>query len=117
MTDPYFERMLKTVVKDLWLWNAPTHFAVMGLEVDGGEKERAKRLRWEYGVEVVFYDNQDGKHAGLESLISEICNACNVSDSRAPIAKYEPRQAPSPGTPRSWMAKINARTRQGLGSQ
>lgn len=117
MTDPYFERMLNTVVKDLWRWNSPTHFAVMGLDAEGLEKEKAKRLRSEHGVAVVFYENLDGRHAGLESLIQEISKACNVIESSDSERRREsPIQLHNTGASNSWMAKINARTRERVGS-
>ena len=120
MEDPYLERMLQSVVKDLWQWDDPPHFAVMALSADRKPaKDKARLLRSDYGVAVVFYDNSDGRHSGLESLVQEIYDACRVPTRRPLESEEQPPKVPS-HTPRGmqqWMQRINQRTRARGGSQ
>lgn len=120
MDDPYLERMLQTVVKDLWRWDDPPHFAVMALSADRKPaKDKARLLRSDYGVAVVFYDNSDSRHSGLDSLVQEIFDACRVS-TRPPLEFDEQSPKVPSYTSRDmqqWMQKINQRTRGRVGAQ
>ena len=80
LDDPYFEKMLETVSKDLWRWDKPIHFAIMSISPDSVQdsKDKAKRLKREYGIETVFYENLDGSHLSLDHIIAEIAQKCNV---------------------------------------
>jgi hypothetical protein len=120
MDDPYLKRMLQTVVKDLWQWDDPPHFAVMALSADRKPaKDKAQLLRSDYGVAVVFYDNSNGRHSGLESLVQEICDACRVVTRRQLESEEQPPKAPShvPRGMQQWMQKINQRTRARGGAE
>ncbi len=74
MNDPYLRELLETVSEDLWRWDEPVHFAIMDIRPeDAAEKKRgAEILRQRYGIEVVFYENQDGGHQGLNRLVEEL---------------------------------------------
>jgi hypothetical protein len=74
MNDPYLREMLKTVSEDLWRWDEPVHFAIMDIRPEDAiqKKRGAEILREQYGIEVVFYENQDGGHQGLNRLVEEL---------------------------------------------
>ena len=78
MKDPYFNKMLETVSADLWRWDKSIHFAIMSISSESADdsKVRADRLRREYGVGTVFYEDSDNLHQGLIDIISEIYVAC-----------------------------------------
>ena len=80
MKDPYFEEMLKLVISDLWRWNESIHYAIMDISARTANhsKERAQRLRKEYGTEIVFYENLDGSHRGMEQIINEASINCGI---------------------------------------
>ena len=82
MEDPYFNKMLETVSTDLWRWDKSIHFAIMSISSKSSEssKSNADRLRREYGVSTVFYEDTDNLHQGLEQIIDEIDEACMVRD-------------------------------------
>ena len=113
MEDPYFTYMLNTVVNDLWRWDQPSHFAVMPLsEGDALAKEKARRLRSQYGVAVVFYENPDGRHGELDSLVQEMCSACDVRGVQRTAPDVEDGQPIKTSGMSGWMARINDRTRR-----
>ena len=81
MEDPYFNKMLEIVSADLWGWNKSIHFAVMGIPPEDAEaakdsKDKAKRLKNNYGVETVFYKVFKDSHQRLEDLFTEIAGQC-----------------------------------------
>ena len=80
MEDPYFNKMLETVSADLWGWNKSIHFAIMCLCPDSAEesKDKANRLKREYGIDTIFYDNSDGSHLRLLHVVAEIAKSCSV---------------------------------------
>lgn len=80
LDDPYFEKMLETVSKDLWRWDKSIHFAIMSISPDSVQdsKDKAKKLKREYGIETVFYENLDGSHLSLDHIIAEIVQKSNV---------------------------------------
>ncbi len=76
MDDPYFNKMLEIVGKDLWVWNKPIHFAIMSIPSDNSEASQARlkaeRIMRDYGIETLFYLDTDGKHQGLVDIVFEI---------------------------------------------
>lgn len=91
MDDPYFEKMLETVSKDLWRWDKSIHFAIMSISPDSVQdsKDKAERLKREYGIETVFYENLDGKHLSLDHFIADIAQECNVEIQPAIVSQDE----------------------------
>jgi hypothetical protein len=77
--------MLQFVSADLWRWNDSIHFAVMPITQMNKEESirKAKELKSELGVEVVFYEEFDGSHTGLKKVIEEIAHECpDIPDHR-----------------------------------
>ena len=76
MKDPYFNKMLESVSKDLWGWDRPIHFAIMSISSENSEASQARlkaeRFKRDYGIETLFYLDTDGKHQGLADIIYEI---------------------------------------------
>ena len=86
MEDPYISRILYSVSKDLWRWNKTTHYAISGLSPDRNEysKDKAERLKNRYGVDTVFYEVLDDSHRGLDHIVTEIFERCDV-ENQSPI--------------------------------
>ncbi len=103
MEDPYFDNMLETVSTDLWRWDKSIHFAIMGISPEGVEssKSNAERLKHEYGVGTVFYEDPDNSHQGLDRIVDEIHEACTVRSQTA---------ADQVG----WLEEVNQRMEQGI---
>ena len=80
MEDPYFNKMLETVSDDLWGWDKSIHFAIMSISPERAEdsKDKAARLKSEYGVDTVFYKDFDNLHQGLKDIVTEIAKSCGV---------------------------------------
>lgn len=80
MKDPYFDEMLELVSSDLWRWNESIHYAIMDIsgKTADDSKERAQFLRKKYGIEVVFYENLDGSHRGMEQIVNEASVNCGI---------------------------------------
>ena len=83
MNDPYFNNMLETVSADLWGWDKSIHFAIMSISPGSAEdsKAKAKRLKSEYGIETVFYEDSDDSHLGLDHIVNEINAKCHAEQS------------------------------------
>ena len=128
LDDPYFEKMLETVSKDLWRWDKSIHFAIMSISPDSvlGSKDKAERLKREYGIETVFYENLDGKHLSLDHFIADIAQECNVEIQPAIASQDElggnalsEDEKPKPATSSSqgvldWLEKVNKRMEEGI---
>ena len=80
LDDPYFEKMLEIVSKDLWRWDKSIHFAIMSISPESVQdlKEKAERFKREYGIDTIFYENLDGEHLSLDHIIADIAQECNV---------------------------------------
>lgn len=70
MDDPYIMEMLKIVASDLWEAWQPIHFVVLPLDQQSvaTADSQVKEFR-RYGLEVVFFDNWDGKFIKLDQLL------------------------------------------------
>ncbi|MCH8291044.1 SIR2 family protein [Candidatus Poribacteria bacterium] len=91
MSDPYLNKMLETVSADLWGWDKSIHFAIMSISPKNAEdsKAKAERLKSEYGVCTVFYEDFDQSHRGLERIVAEIAEACGATDLLGTIPSRE----------------------------
>ena len=80
LDDPYFEMMLEIVSQDLWSWDKSIHFAIMSISPDRADHSKAKavRLKREYGVDTVFYEDSDESHSRLYHIVAEIAAECGV---------------------------------------
>ena len=105
MDDPYLNKILETVSEDLWTWNKSTHFAIMSISSENAEdsnsKEKSERLNNKYGVGTVFYEDSDNSHQGLEQIIDDIHEACEVKDQ--PTADQV-----------DWLEEVNLRMERGI---
>ena len=90
MDDPYLNKMLETVSTDLWGWDKSIHFAIMSISPEDAEdsKDKAERLKSEYGVDTVFYEDFDNSHRGLDHIVAEISERCADKD-QPPIDAVE----------------------------
>ena len=96
MKDPYLKLLLENVCRELWQWERPTHINIAPIELSSAQdsKANAKKLREEFGVDTFFYENGDGKHKGLEDLITELHDNCFPPEPKeSPIA--EPTSNPA----------------------
>ena len=82
--------MLDTVSTDLWGWDQSIHFAIMSISPEDAEvlKDKAERLKSEYGVDTVFYEDFDNSHRGLDHIVAEISERCTDKD-QPPIDAVE----------------------------
>ena len=92
MNDPYLNEMLETVSADLWAWGQSTHYVIMSISPESaeGSKDKAEKLKSEYGVDTVFYEDSDNSHRGLDHIVAEIFDRCDA-ESRPPIDVVESR--------------------------
>lgn len=125
MTDPFLMGMLEFVSADLWRWDDSIHFAVMSIRREDAEltKLKAKKLRKEYGVEVVFYEDFDGSHSGLRSLVAEVAEKCGApaTSDEIPLAESDARRMETeravvgcqeqegPAVSSGWLEAVNKR--------
>jgi hypothetical protein len=117
MKDPYIKALLNAVSRDLWQSFAPNHFAVLPLEaadLESAESVAADFAR--YGVRVVYYDNLDGNHTGLDRFLEEAAARCErrAAPGTATKAAVAPAANP-PSAPTgdsdsaAWLEEINER--------
>ena len=94
MEDPYLEKALTAVSPALWRWNKSIHYTIMGISLECARKskDKADRLKSEYGIDTVFYDNSDGSHLRLQHIVAEMAKVCNIEIS-SPI---DEDRTPSP---------------------
>ena len=128
MEDPYLNEMLQTVSKDLWRWDKSIHFAIMSISPDSVQdsKDKAERLKREYGIGTVFYENLDGAHLSLNHIIADIVQECNAQILPAIASQEELEdtdrsedQQPRPNESKSqdgldWLEKVNKRMEKGI---
>ena len=103
MKDPYFNKMLETVSADLWRWDKSIHFAIMSISSTSAEnsKARADGFRREYGVETVFYEDSDNSHQGLDKIVDDLDEACQIKSQ--PITDET-----------DWLEQANQRMERGI---
>lgn len=80
MEDHYLEKMLADVSSALWRWNKSFHFAIMSISPECAKKskDKADKLKSEYGIDTVFYDNSDGSHLRLQHIVAEMAKSCGI---------------------------------------
>ena len=103
MEDPYFKKMLETVSADLWRWDKSIHFAIMSISPEGVESSKSDSdiLKHEYGVSTVFYEDSDNSHRGLDKIVDDIEEACQIEN--------------QPTTDETdWLEEVNQRMEQGI---
>jgi hypothetical protein len=73
MNDVDFQVMLASVASDLWNWDQSIHYAVMAIDASDPDatKKRAEQIHRKFGVRVIFYENNDGSHAGLNAFMAD----------------------------------------------
>ncbi len=91
LNDPYFNKMLETVSKDLWGWNKSIHFAIMGISSENfhDSKSKAEGLKEDYGIDTVFYEVYDNSHQGLDRIVYEIAKECGIEIPSTIMAQYQ----------------------------
>ncbi len=128
LNDPYFNKMLETVSKDLWGWNKSIHFAIMGISSENfhDSKSKAERLKEYYGIDTVFYEVYDNSHQGLDRIVYEIAKECGVEIPSTIMAQYqsedpdsseEEKPTPVGGESRStldWLEQANENMEKGI---
>lgn len=79
MSDPYFIKMLEFVKDDLSTYNAETHFLVLRVTPSSLKEniEFADYLKREYGIQTVFYQDEENKYSGISSFISDLEHQVN----------------------------------------
>lgn len=74
LSDPYFNKMLEFVSNDLHTFDYEMHFLILRVKTTE-EKERAlaraKSLKKKFGIETVFYEENDN-NTGLENFVFEV---------------------------------------------
>ncbi|SFE29271.1 hypothetical protein SAMN05216167_11277 [Spirosoma endophyticum] len=87
MNDPYFIKMLDFVKDDLSTYNAETHFLILRVTPSSLKRSIAHsiRLKREYGIQTIFFQDEDGKYTGISQFIAELENQVNVV-----VKKVEP---------------------------
>ena len=115
MRDPYLNEMLDVVSKDLWRWDKSTHYAIMGLSPRRFEFSKAEGLKRDYGIDTVFYEDFNNSHQGLDEIVTEIVERCNVELQRPiDIAEDKP---PIDKDELDWLEKLNQRMERRMGDE
>jgi len=112
MTDPSLRFLLKAVGRDLWEVSEKNHFVILPLgSKDLGSADATADMCDRHGLQVVYYDNSDGSHLGLDRLLSEA-----TAMLPAPASAPDPAPAaPAPEAPiggsgsASWLEEANQR--------
>lgn len=74
MTDPYFKKMLEFVKEDVGTYYSESHFLVLRVTKNSYKRSRdySQRLKDDYGIETVFYFDNEGDYSGLPKFIAEL---------------------------------------------
>jgi hypothetical protein len=82
LEDADFRVMLESVASDLWNWRQSIHYVLIGIGPDHPEEIKAwgEDLWRKYGVRVVFYEDLDGSHAGLDQFVLDALAFCKTGD-------------------------------------
>lgn len=90
--DPYFNKMLEFVSKDLHTNGYEQHFLILRIskqEEKENAKTRATELKESYGIETIFFEDNENKK-GLENFIFEMEKTVNNQDVPAKEDKIMP---------------------------
>lgn len=87
MSDEYFNRMLEMVAGDLWNWKQSIHYALVPLIPSATEQTKrwAQELWRRYGVRVVFYEDFDATHVGLDRFVIDALQYCGTREEAGAI--------------------------------
>ncbi|RKF31925.1 hypothetical protein BCY89_17400 [Sphingobacterium siyangense] len=79
MSDPYFLKMFEQVRDDIAAYDSETHFLILRITKSNSHstKEYALNLQRNYGIQTVFYEEEDGKYTGLADFIIALENEVN----------------------------------------
>lgn len=85
MNDPYFIKMLDFVKDDLSTYHAETHFLLLRVTPLSLKRSigHAAHLKREYGIQTVFFEDEEGKYDGLGQFIAELENQVNIAAKKA----------------------------------
>lgn len=74
MGDPYFRKMLEEIKTDLSTYYTESHYLVLRItEKDKAETiDFAKMLKTEYGIQTIFYLDEENDYSGLAKFIGQI---------------------------------------------
>lgn len=113
MNDPYIRALLDAVQRDMWEKSERKHYVILGLGAkDLSSAETVANTCSRYGLQVVYYDNLDGNHLGLDQLLGE---AGALGRASAPAVVSLPSPSPAPTTPADisdsagWLEDVNQR--------
>jgi len=118
MTDPSILFLLKAVRRDLWEMSEKNHYVILGLDEKGLRSADAiAGMCDRHGLQVVYYDNHDGSHLGLEQLLREAIAMVPASPAGASVPApataapaAPPAMAPLAGSNSvSWLEEANQR--------
>lgn len=89
MSDPYFSKMLEFVKNDLSTYNAETHFLVLRVTPKTMDRslDQAARLKREYGIQTVFFQDEDGSYTELSRFIAELENEVNIRTNKVILSE------------------------------
>ena len=107
MRDPYLNEMLDVVSNDLWRWDKSTHYAIMGLSPCKSEISKATQLKSDFGIDTVFYEDFDNSHQGLDGIVTEIAERCNVEEQ--PAIEITEAQPARDEEALNWLEQMNQR--------
>jgi hypothetical protein len=81
MSDPYFLKMLDFVKVDLSTYNAETHFLILRVTPSTLKRSLADaaRLKRDYGIQTVFFQDEDDSYTGMGQFIAELENHVDKS--------------------------------------
>ena len=90
MNDPYLNEMLDAVSADLWRWGKSIRYAIMSISPEDANqlKGRAERLKRDYGVATIFYEDFDNAHQGLDHIVAEMTE-CHAVEIQQPIDDWD----------------------------
>jgi hypothetical protein len=74
MSDPYFKQMLEFVKDDVGTYYSESHFLVLRVTKNSHQSSMdfSERLKHNYGIQTVFYYDDENDYSGLSKFISEL---------------------------------------------
>lgn len=91
MSDPYFIKMLNFVRDDLSIYNAETHFLILRATPSSLKKsiDHATRLKREYGIQTVFFKDEDNVYTGLNQFVAELENRVDAAAKKVELVQKD----------------------------
>ncbi len=111
LEDHYLRLLLSRVTDMAWEWDSNTHIAVLPIEAENAQSQRANasRLRQELGVGTILYEVVARKHSQQDVLVERLLRTVGPSRSPAdgsPPGKVGPGGAAG-GGPLAWVRRQN----------